>query len=111
MIASIDILAEYDIMGSIFYYPDFTPIDVGLTGFEDVGMDSWYFTQNLGTLFLIIVGYIFGIVSMGILLLVKFPVPLEKLKMIFAKKIYWNSVLRLVIEAYFDILLGVGITY
>ena len=31
--------------------------------------------------------------------------------MIVAKKLYWNSVLRLVIEAYFDILLGVGITY
>ena len=111
IIASFDILNEYDIIGEMFYYPDFNLVDLGLTGFEEVGLDSWYFTQNLGTLFLIILVYIVGIILAGALLLVKISGFLDKIKQKLVNTLFWNSVLRLLIEAYFDILLGLGITY
>ena len=63
-------------MGTIFYYPDFSPNDLGLSGFEDVGMDSWYFIQNLGTLFFIIFGYIVGMIFTGLLLFINLSGPL-----------------------------------
>ena len=80
IIASFDILNQYDIIGKVFYYPDFLPADLGLAGFEEVGLDSWYFTQNLGTLFLIIIGYMFGIIFAGALLLVNISGFLNKVK-------------------------------
>ena len=70
-----------------------------------------YFTQNLGTLFFIILGHLIAIIVIGILFCVRISGYLQKLRNQLASLLFWNGIIRLLIEAYFDIILALGVTY
>ena len=112
-IATFDFLGEfkemgYDLFDYIFDFPESIQVD---QVFIDSGYDSVYFVVNLGTLFFVIVGYLVILTIICMLLMFKcseaswIQVKKKKLKRAFI----WNSVLRLIIEGYFEIILALGI--
>ena len=70
-----------------------------------------YFILNLGTLFLIILGHLIAIFVVGILFCVRISGYLKKLRDKLASLLFWNGIIRLLIEAYFDVVLALGVTY
>ena len=111
-IATFDFLSEfeemgYDVLGYFLELPDDSSVG---ENFIEVGYESIYFVQNLGTLFFVILGYIAILIFIGLLFILKFAKHLDKLRKKLRGIFMWNSVIRLLIEGYFEIILAIGIT-
>ena len=111
-IATFDFLSEfeemgYDVLGYFLELPDESSVG---ENFIEVGYESIYFVRNLGTLFFVIFGYIAIFIFIGLLFVLKFSKHLERLRKKLKGIFMWNSVIRLLIEGYFEIVLAIGIT-
>ena len=106
-IASFDILDQFELQQKMFTFPD--------TGSwspeaEQAGYDSLYFTLNIGTLFFIILLIGLLLLVLGILYTFrKIFKSLTKIRKKLHRKIFWNGIIRFLIEAYFEIILVIGI--
>ena len=111
-IATFDFLSEfeemgYDVLGYFLELPDDSSMG---ENFIEVGYESIYFVRNLGTLFFVIFGYIAILIFIGLLFILKFSKHLDRLRKKLKGVFIWNSVIRLMIEGYFEIILAIGIT-
>ena len=111
-IATFDFLSEfeemgYDVLGYFLELPDESSVG---ENFIEAGYESIYFVRNLGTLFFVIFGYIAILIFIGLLFIFKFSKHLDRMRKKLKGIFIWNSVIRLMIEGYFEITLAIGIT-
>ena len=77
---------------------------------EQAGYDSLYFSLNIGTLFFVVLIIFLLLITTAVFhLLKKFTKKLNKIRKKLHRKLFWNGLVRFLIEAYFEITLAIGI--
>ena len=91
----------------MFVFPYFGSINPQA---EFAGYDSIFFSLNMGTVFFLALALISSILIYGLLLILKLVIkPITWLKMKIEAYLFWNGMLRFLIESYFEIVIAVGI--
>ena len=106
-IASFDILDQFELQQKMFTFPN--------TGSwspeaEQAGYDSLYFSLNIGTLFFMVLFAILLLMVYSVLYLLRnLSAKINTMEMKLSRKLFWNGLIRFLIEAYFEITLAIGI--
>ena len=102
-IATFDLIPTDVVFNAVFYFPDNDPFSLN---FETVGVESTLFFQNIGfALFVIVLHILMMIIHAAVYKFRNGCSCITKVQNKLGKYLYYNGLLRLYLEAYFDLCL------